>query len=73
MPDRYDALATQAERLRRGVAAGASRAGTAVRVDVVASLFQARLGGHTAASAVAMALPIATLPAPMRTAVRVNS
>jgi len=53
MPDRYDALATQAERLRRGVAAGASRAGTAVRVDVVASLFQVRLGGHTAASAVA--------------------
>jgi glutamate-1-semialdehyde 2,1-aminomutase len=52
-PDRYDALAVHAERLRRGVAAGASRAGTAVQVDVVASLFQVRLGGRTAASAVA--------------------
>jgi glutamate-1-semialdehyde 2,1-aminomutase len=52
-PDRYDALAVRAERLRRGVAAGASRAGTAVQVDVVASLFQVRLGGRTAASAVA--------------------
>jgi glutamate-1-semialdehyde 2,1-aminomutase len=52
-PDRYDALAVRAERLRRGVAAGASRAGTAVQVDVVASLFQVRLGGRAAASAIA--------------------
>jgi glutamate-1-semialdehyde 2,1-aminomutase len=52
-PARYDELAARAERLRQGVAAGADRAGTAVRVDVVASLFQVRLGDHTAASAVA--------------------
>jgi glutamate-1-semialdehyde 2,1-aminomutase len=52
-PPRYAELAARAERLRQGVAAGADRVGTAVRVDVVASLFQVRLGDHTAASAVA--------------------
>jgi glutamate-1-semialdehyde 2,1-aminomutase len=52
-PDRYGELAGRAERLRRAVAAGAARTGTAVRVDAVASLFQVRLGDHTAASAVA--------------------
>ncbi|HEX5825338.1 MAG TPA: aspartate aminotransferase family protein [Candidatus Limnocylindrales bacterium] len=52
-PDRYAVLAGQADRLRSAVAAGASRTGTAVRVDAVASLFQVRLGDHTAASAVA--------------------
>ena len=35
------------------MAAGAREAGTEVRVDVVASLFQVRLGSQTAASAVA--------------------
>jgi glutamate-1-semialdehyde 2,1-aminomutase len=52
-PDRYGELADRAERLRAAVAAGAARARTSVRVDVVASLFQVRLGDHTAASAVA--------------------
>jgi glutamate-1-semialdehyde 2,1-aminomutase len=52
-PARYDELAARAERLRQGVATGADRVGTAVRVDVVASLFQVRLGDHTAGSAVA--------------------
>jgi glutamate-1-semialdehyde aminotransferase len=35
------------------VASAAASAGIAVRVDAVASLFQVRLGDHTAASAVA--------------------
>jgi glutamate-1-semialdehyde 2,1-aminomutase len=52
-PARYDELAARAERLSQAVAAAADRSGTAVRVDVVASLFQVRLGDHTAASAVA--------------------
>jgi glutamate-1-semialdehyde 2,1-aminomutase len=52
-PDRYGELAGRAERLRQAVAAGAARTGTPVRVDSVASLFQVRLGDHTAASAVA--------------------
>jgi glutamate-1-semialdehyde 2,1-aminomutase len=52
-PDRYGELAGRAERLQRAVAAGAAGTGTAVRVDAVASLFQVRLGDHTAASAVA--------------------
>ena len=52
-PDRYGDLAQRAMRLRAAVADGATRTGTAVRVDVVASLFQVRLGDHTAASAVA--------------------
>lgn len=52
-PDRYDELAGRADRLRAAVAAGAASAGIAVRVDAVASLFQVRLGDHTAASAVA--------------------
>jgi glutamate-1-semialdehyde 2,1-aminomutase len=52
-PDRYDELARRAERLREHVAAAAASGGIAVRVDAVASLFQVRLGDHTAASAVA--------------------
>ncbi len=52
-PPVYAALAGRAERLRDAVAAGAARTGTSVRVDPVASLFQVRLGDHTAASAVA--------------------
>jgi glutamate-1-semialdehyde 2,1-aminomutase len=52
-PDRYRELAERAVRLREAVAAGAARTATAVRVDAVASLFQVRLGDHTAASAVA--------------------
>ena len=52
-PDRYDEIARRAQRLRQGVSARAGGAGTAVRVDAVASLFQVRVGGHTAASAVA--------------------
>lgn len=52
-PPVYDALAGRAARLSTAVAARASAAGTDVRVDVVASLFQVRLGDHTAASAVA--------------------
>ena len=52
-PDRYDELARRADRLREHVAAAAASAGIAIRVDAVASLFQVRLGDHTAASAVA--------------------
>ena len=52
-PPRYDALAGRAERLRDAVARGAANAGVDARVDVAASLFQVRLGEHTAASAVA--------------------
>jgi glutamate-1-semialdehyde 2,1-aminomutase len=52
-PERYRELAERAVRLREAVAAGAARTGTAVRVDAVASLFQVRIGDHTAASAVA--------------------
>jgi glutamate-1-semialdehyde 2,1-aminomutase len=52
-PDRYRELAERAVRLREAVAAGAARTGNAIRVDAVASLFQVRLGDHTAASAVA--------------------
>jgi glutamate-1-semialdehyde aminotransferase len=52
-PDRYREIAARAVRLRELVASGAAQAGTAVRVDTVASLFQVRLGGHTAASAIA--------------------
>ena len=52
-PDRYGDLSRRAARLRAAVAEGASGTGTAVRVDVVASLFQVRLGDHVAASAVA--------------------
>ena len=52
-PYRYVELAARAERLREAVAAGAARTVTPVRVDAVASLFQVRLGDHTAASAVA--------------------
>ena len=52
-PDRYDEIARRADRLRDRVAADATSAGVAVRVDAVASLFQVRLGDHTAASAVA--------------------
>jgi len=52
-PDRYDKLARRADRLRDQVASAAASAGIAVRVDAVASLFQVRLGDHTAASAVA--------------------
>ncbi len=49
----YDSLATRATRLRDAVAGRAATAGVAVRVDTAASLFQVRLGDHTAASAVA--------------------
>jgi glutamate-1-semialdehyde 2,1-aminomutase len=52
-PERYGELAERAVRLREAVATGAARTGTAVRVDAVASLFQVRIGDHTAASAVA--------------------
>jgi glutamate-1-semialdehyde 2,1-aminomutase len=52
-PDRYREIAARAVRLREAVASGAAQAGTAVRVDTVASLFQVRLGDHTAASAIA--------------------
>ena len=52
-PDRYDEIASRAQRLREGVGARAARTGTNVRIDAVASLFQVRLGDHTAASAVA--------------------
>jgi glutamate-1-semialdehyde 2,1-aminomutase len=52
-PDRYREIAARAVRLRELVASGAAQAGTAVRVDTVVSLFQVRLGGHTAASAIA--------------------
>ncbi len=52
-PAVYDALASRAERLRAAVARGASAAAVEVRVDTAASLFQVRLGDHTAASAVA--------------------
>jgi glutamate-1-semialdehyde 2,1-aminomutase len=52
-PERYGELAERAVRLREAVATGAARTGTAVRVDAVASLFQVRVGDHTAASAVA--------------------
>jgi glutamate-1-semialdehyde 2,1-aminomutase len=51
-PPVYAELAARAERLRDGVAEGAARAGVDVRVDVAASLFQVRLGRHTAPSAV---------------------
>jgi len=50
---RYPELAGRAERLADAVATAAAGAGTTVRVDTVASLFQVRLGDHTAASAVA--------------------
>jgi glutamate-1-semialdehyde 2,1-aminomutase len=52
-PPVYDSLATRATRLRDAVAGRAAAAGIAVRVDTAASLFQVRLGDHTAASAVA--------------------
>jgi glutamate-1-semialdehyde 2,1-aminomutase len=52
-PPVYAELAKRASRLRDRVAAGARESGTEVRVDVVASLFQVRLGSQTAASAVA--------------------
>jgi len=52
-PPVYDELAARAGRLREAVAAGATKTGVNVRVDVEASLFQVRLGDHTAASAVA--------------------
>ena len=51
--DVYPRLAAGAERLRAVVAAGAAREGVDVQVDTAASLFQVRLGDHTAASAVA--------------------
>ncbi len=52
-PSVYDELAMRATRLRETVAARAAAASVPVRVDTAASLFQVRLGDHTAASAVA--------------------
>jgi glutamate-1-semialdehyde 2,1-aminomutase len=52
-PGAYGALAARADRLRAAVAGAASSAAVEVRVDTAASLFQIRLGDHTAASAVA--------------------
>jgi glutamate-1-semialdehyde 2,1-aminomutase len=52
-PPVYDDLAGRATRLRDTVAARAAAAGVAVGVSTAASLFQVRLGDHTAASAVA--------------------
>jgi glutamate-1-semialdehyde 2,1-aminomutase len=52
-PARYAELAARAGRLREAVATGAAQADVPVRVDFVASLFQIRLGDHTAASAIA--------------------
>jgi glutamate-1-semialdehyde 2,1-aminomutase len=52
-PAVYDDLAARATRLRERVAGAADTGGVDVRVDTAASLFQVRLGDHTAASAVA--------------------
>jgi glutamate-1-semialdehyde 2,1-aminomutase len=52
-PAAYATLAARADRLRDAVANRAAMAHVGVRVDTAASLFQVRLGAHTAASAVA--------------------
>jgi glutamate-1-semialdehyde 2,1-aminomutase len=52
-PATYTTLAGRASRLRDAVANRAAIRRVGVRVDTAASLFQIRLGDHTAASAVA--------------------
>src|SRR4029077_6379834 len=52
-PPVYDELAGRAIRLRDAVATRAAAAGSDARGDVAAAVFQVRLGGTTAPSAVA--------------------